>query len=86
MTETKAFCIDREWVIDAYKRVKASAVVAGIDKQSLTNFDKHRNDNLYKLWNRLSSGSYFPPAVKAVAIPKKTGGEREENGYWEYQR
>ncbi|EOF5965471.1 group II intron reverse transcriptase/maturase [Salmonella enterica] len=76
MTETKAFNIDKSLVVSAYKRVKASAGAAGIDKQSLADFDKRLEDNLYKLWNRLSSGSYFPPAVKAVAIPKKSGGER----------
>ncbi|RXO35365.1 group II intron reverse transcriptase/maturase [Salmonella enterica] len=76
MTETKVFNIDKSLVVSAYKRVKASAGAAGIDKQSLADFDKRLEDNLYKLWNRLSSGSYFPPAVKAVTIPKKSGGER----------
>lgn len=47
-----------------------------MDQQSLADFEKNLKDNLYKIWNRLSSGSYFPPPVKAVAIPKKTGGER----------
>ncbi|EDU6362791.1 group II intron reverse transcriptase/maturase [Salmonella enterica] len=76
MTKTKAFNIDKTLVVSAYKHVKARAGAAGIDKQSLADFDKRLVDNLYKLWNRLSSGSYFPPAVKAVAIPKKSGGER----------
>lgn len=76
MTKTKVFHIDKSLVVSAYKRVKASAGAAGIDKQSLADLDKRLVDNLYKLWNRLSSGSYFPPAVKAVAIPKKSGGER----------
>lgn len=76
MTKTKAFNIDKSQVVSAYKRVKASAGAAGIDKQSLADFDKRLVDNLYKLWNRLSSGSYFPPAVKAVAIPKRSGGVR----------
>ena len=49
---------------------------AGVDKQSISDFEANLRGNLYKLWNRLSSGSYFPPPVKAVAIPKKTGGER----------
>ena len=61
---------------EAYKRVKANAGAAGVDKQSLEDFDEHRTDNLYKLWNRMSSGSYFPPPIKAVEIPKKTGGIR----------
>lgn len=76
MTKTKAFNIDKSLVVSAYRRVKTSAGAAGIDKQSLADFDKRLVDNLYKIWNRLSSGSYFPPAVKAVAIPKKLGGER----------
>jgi len=49
---------------------------AGIDRRSLTDFEKNLKDNLYKIWNRLSSGSYFPPPVMAVLIPKKTGGTR----------
>src|ERR1700726_2074153 len=60
----------------AFKAVKANAGSAGIDKQSIENFEKDLKDNLYKLWNRMTSGSYFPPPVKAVPIPKKTGGER----------
>ncbi len=63
-------------MVKAYKLVKANAGAAGIDQQSLQDFDKDLEDNLYKLWNRLSSGSYFPPPVKAVPIPKKQGGER----------
>src|SRR5260364_254050 len=62
--------------MQAYKRVKANAGAAGIDQQSLECFGKGLKNNLYKLWNRMSSGSYFPPPVKAVAIPKKTEGER----------
>ena len=60
----------------AFKLVKSNAGSAGIDKQSLQDFEKNLKDNLYKLWNRLSSGTYFPPPVKAVPIPKKLGGER----------
>jgi len=62
--------------VQAYKLVKANAGAAGVDKQSLEDFEKNLKDNLYKLWNRMSSGSYFPPPVKAVPIPKKSGGER----------
>jgi RNA-directed DNA polymerase len=76
MNTTKAFHIPKELVWQGYKRVKANAGAAGVDGQSLATFEKNLKDNLYKLWNRLSSGSYFPPPVKAVAIPKKTGGER----------
>lgn len=49
---------------------------AGIDKQSIEMFSENLSDNLYKIWNRMSSGSYFPPAVRTVFIPKKQGGER----------
>ena len=73
---TKPFYIPKQQVMQAYKLVKANAGAAGVDKQSLENFEKDLKDNLYKIWNRMSSGSYLPPAVKAVAIPKKTGGER----------
>jgi len=73
---TKPFYIPKQQVMQAYKLVKANAGSAGIDKQSLKDFEKNLKDNLYKIWNRLSSGSYFPPAVKAVSIPKKTGGDR----------
>jgi len=63
-------------VWDAYKRVKANKGSAGVDKVSMTEYEKRLKDNLYKIWNRMSSGTYFPPPVKAVAIPKKQGGER----------
>jgi RNA-directed DNA polymerase len=63
-------------VVNAYKRVKQNAGGAGIDEQSIEDFEKNLKDNLYKIWNRLSSGSYFPPPVKAVPIPKKSGGVR----------
>lgn len=76
MMKTKPFAIPKGQVMQAYERVKANAGAAGVDQQSLTDFAKDLKGNLYKLWNRLSSGSYFPPPVKAVAIPKKSGGER----------
>ena len=63
-------------VVHAFKLIKANAGAAGVDQQSLANFEENLKDNLYKIWNRLSSGSYFPPPVKAVPIPKKSGGER----------
>lgn len=62
--------------MQAFKLIKANAGGAGIDQQSLLDLEKHLKDNLYQLWNQLSSGSYFPPPVKAVSIPKKSGGER----------
>ncbi len=75
-TKTKPFNIDKKLVYDAYKAVKANAGAAGVDGQSLEMFDKDLMRNLYKIWNRMSSGSYFPPPVRAVPIPKKTGGQR----------
>src|ERR1700722_11903629 len=62
--------------MDAYKVVKENAGSAGLDEQSIADFERNLKDNLYKIWNRMSSGSYFPPPVKAVPIPKKSGGER----------
>lgn len=76
VTKTKPFTIDKWQVVRAYELVKANAGAAGMDQQSIADFDKNRKNNLYKLWNRLSSGSYCPAPVKAVAIPKKSGGER----------
>ena len=76
MNATKSFEIPKQLVMDAYKAVKANAGSAGIDEQSIKDFEKNLKDNLYKIWNRMSSGSYFPPPVKAVEIPKKNGGKR----------
>ena len=76
MERAKPFAITKRAVWDAYKRVKANRGAAGVDEVSITEFEKGMKDNLYKLWNRMASGSYFPPAVKAVRIPKKNGGER----------
>ena len=73
---TRVFNIPKQQVAEAYKLVKSNAGSAGIDRQSLTVFEQNLKDNLYKIWNRLSSGSYFPPPVMAVLIPKKTGGTR----------
>jgi RNA-directed DNA polymerase len=73
---TKPFAIPKSLVWEAYKRVKANDGAAGIDAESITQFEERLRPNLYRIWNRLSSGSYFPPPVKAVSIPKRTGGER----------
>lgn len=73
---TKVFNIPKQQVVEAYELVKANAGSAGIDRQSLTDFEQNLKDNLYKIWNRLSSGSYFPPPVMGVLIPKKSGGTR----------
>ena len=74
--QAKPFEIDKRLFVEAYNRVKANAGAAGIDQQSLDDFDRNRKNNLYKLWNRMSSGSYMPPSVRAVSIPKKSGGVR----------
>ena len=74
--ETKSQPITRVMVWQAYKVVKANKGGYGIDKMSWEYLDANQSTQLYKLWNRLSSGSYFPQAVKQVAIPKKGGGER----------
>lgn len=76
MDKTKPFDISKQVVWDAYKRVKANKGAAGIDEESISKFEEDLKDNLYKIWNRMSSGSYFPPPVKAVEIPKKNGGVR----------
>jgi RNA-directed DNA polymerase len=76
MDKTKSFDISKHVVWEAYKRVKANKGAAGIDEESIAKFEENLKDNLYKIWNRMSSGSYFPPPVKAVEIPKKSGGKR----------
>jgi len=76
MTETKPFVISKALVWEAYQRVKSNKGAAGIDGQTIEEFASDEKKNLYRIWNRMSSGSYFPPAVKAVSIPKKSGGER----------
>jgi hypothetical protein len=72
----KPFVISKHQVVEAFRLVKANAGSAGVDKQSIAAFEENLKDNMYKLWNRMSSGSYFPPPVKAVPVPKKSGGER----------
>jgi group II intron reverse transcriptase/maturase len=72
----KPFSIDKKRVYEAYKAVKSNAGSAGVDGQTIEQFEAGLQNNLYKLWNRMSSGSYFPPPVRAVSIPKKTGGQR----------
>jgi RNA-directed DNA polymerase len=76
LNKTKPFTISKELVLYAFRLVKVNAGAAGVDEQSLRDFEQYLEDNLYKIWNRMSSGSYFPPPVKAVPIPKKTGGVR----------
>ena len=76
MQETKPFNISKMVVFGAFERVKENKGTYGIDEQSIAEFEKNLKNNLYKLWNRMSSGTYFPQPVKAVAIPKKSGGTR----------
>lgn len=72
----KAFDIPKTLVWEAYLKVKANKGAAGVDRQSLADFAQDEKKNLYKIWNRMSSGSYFPPPVRAVEIPKAGGGIR----------
>jgi RNA-directed DNA polymerase len=73
---TKPFPIPKALVWEAFKRVKANGGAAGVDAESIEMFESKLSDNLYTLWNRLCSGSYFPPPVRGVPIPKKAGGVR----------
>jgi RNA-directed DNA polymerase len=72
-SKAKPFEISKWVVWEAYRRVKANKGAAGVDGVSVEEFDKDAQNNLYKLWNRMSSGSYFPPPVMAVEIPKPGG-------------
>src|SRR5207244_12040095 len=76
MDEAKPFDIPKREVWEAFKKVKANQGAAGVDGQSIADFEADLSNNLYKLWNRLSSGSYFPPPVRRVDIPKADGGTR----------
>jgi RNA-directed DNA polymerase len=71
--QDKPFQIGKMAVWEAFVRVKSNKGAAGVDDQSIAEFEANRDRNLYKIWNRLSSGSYFPPPVKAVEIPKAGG-------------
>lgn len=76
MKRAKPFEISKHAVLNAWKSVKANKGAEGVDATTIAEFEGNLKDNLYKIWNRMSSGSYFPPPVKTVSIPKKTGGER----------
>ena len=76
MDEAKPFNIPKRVVWKAFKRVKANQGSAGVDRQSIAGFEVELSNNLYKLWNRMCSGSYFPPPVRRVEIPKADGGMR----------
>ncbi|UWU83085.1 hypothetical protein N2605_26470 [Bradyrhizobium yuanmingense] len=75
VTGRKQYNIDKQTVVKAYKLAKANAGAAGVDKVSLEAFERDLRGNPYKVWNRMSSGSHFPPAVRAVPSPKKNGGQ-----------
>jgi group II intron reverse transcriptase/maturase len=74
--EAKPLKIPKREVWEAFKRVMANRGAAGVDGQSIAEFEANLSGNLYKLWNRVSSGSYFPPPVRRVDIPKANGGTR----------
>jgi RNA-directed DNA polymerase len=74
--QDKPFNIPKRLVWEAYEKVKANKGAAGVDSQSIEDFESDLRDNLYKIWNRMSSGTYFPPPVLAVEIPKASGGTR----------
>ena len=76
MSKAKPFSIAKGEVWQAYKRVRANQGTAGVDGQSIEEFERDLSNNLYKLWNRMSSGSYFPPPVRRVEIPKPDGRKR----------
>jgi RNA-directed DNA polymerase len=76
MHRAKQFVISESVVRAAFERVKANKGAAGIDEQSVEQFEQNLESNLYKIWNRMSSGTYFPPPVKGVEIPKSSGGIR----------
>ena len=76
MENAKPYEISRHLVMAAYERVKSNRGSSGKDKVSLEDFGNEMKKNLYKIWNRMSSGSYFPAAVKLVEIPKSGGGTR----------
>ena len=73
MSEAKPYNIPKNQVVEAWHLVKANRGVCGVDKETIAMFEKDLKDNLYKVWNRMSSGCYFPPPVKRVEIPKGDG-------------
>lgn len=76
MKKSKSYEIPKIIVLEAYKRVKRNKGSAGIDGIYFEDFEENFKDNLYKIWNRMSSGSYFPSPVLAAEIPKKDGGKK----------
>ncbi|MDD6670951.1 MAG: group II intron reverse transcriptase/maturase, partial [Prevotella sp.] len=76
MKEAKPFVIDKTLIYKAYLKVKENKGSAGVDSVSIEDYEKDLGNRLYKLWNRMSSGSYMPNAVRLVEIPKPGGGKR----------
>ena len=76
MSKIKSFDISKQAVWDSYLKVKSNQGAAGVDQQSIAMFEEDLKNNLYKIWNRMSSGSYFPPPVLRVEIPKGNGKMR----------
>ncbi len=76
LNKARPFGISKQVVWKAYQRIKANEGAAGVDGESIAEFERDRSNNLYELWNRMSSGSYFPPPVRTVEIPKRDGGKR----------
>jgi len=76
LSKAKPFSISKQAVVKAFKRVKENKGAAGVDEQSIADFEKDLKNNLYKIWNRMSSGSYFPPPVRREEIPKADGSKR----------
>jgi RNA-directed DNA polymerase len=76
MATGKSYEIDRAVVAEAFRRVKANGGAAGVDGESIEEFERKLDDNLYKIWNRMSAGSYLPPPVRLCEIPKDDGRKR----------
>jgi len=80
LSKAKPFCISKHMVVEAYKRVKSNKGAAGVDGESIADFEMNLKDNLYKIWNRMSSGSYCPLPVRMVEIPKDDGRGKRKLG------
>ena len=76
MDKAKPFCIAKREVWEAYKQVKANQGAAGVDGQTIAEFEEDLSNNLYRIWNRMSAGSYLPPPIRRVDIPKGDGKTR----------
>ena len=76
MPGAKSFVISKQLVMEAYRKVKGNRGAAGVDGITIQDFDTNQKSHLYKIWNRMSSGSYFPCPVRLVEIPKGSGGTR----------